>query len=272
MEEYFKTPIKALPDYFLKEIHEQVRLYSTTMLMAEKFEDDDVMPCAGTLCCFKSSAGILTAKHVWQEAKKHTLLLVLTERGTIQLQTKEIVPLVPETEAIFPNTDAKIPDIAFLEIDIVTKRKIEAAGKVFYSIEKRVCQLPSYSDLSIGYWVIFGSPDALLRRDLHRVSSFIYGTDIEKRLEVGKWDYLTVNLNIHDNPEVPKDFSGVSGGGIWRVKWVYDTKDEIYKVLDISNDCTFSGVCFYQTAGNNSMLIAQGPGSIYGTLPRLFGF
>ena len=254
MEEYIKTPIKDLPAYFLDEIHSHVRRYSITMLMANSFEDDNVIPCAGTLCSLKLADGILTANHVWEEAKNHTLLLILTERGTIQLETKNIVPVVPKTESIFPNTDAKIPDIAFLQIDIEKKRRIEATGKVFYSVEKRIGQLSSYDDLSIGYWLIFGNPDARLNRSLHRVGSFIYGTDIEKRIEIDTWDYLIVNLNIPDNPEVPKDFSGVSGGGIWRAKWAYETKTERYKVLDIVNDCTLSGVCFYQTNSNKCLL------------------
>ena len=271
MEEYIKKPIKNLPDYFVNEIYERVRLYSVTMLMAKTSEDDDVIPCAGTLCHFKSVAGILTAGHVWQEAKEHNLLLILTGRGPIQLKTKDIVPIVPDPKAIFPNTDAKIPDIAFLQIDIENKRRIEANGKVFYSIEKRANQLSSYDDLSIGYWLIFGNPDALINRDSHRAGSFIYGTDIEKCVEVGTWDYLIVNLNTPDNPKVPEDFSGVSGGGIWRIKWVYDTNDEVYKVLDISNDCTFSGICFYQTGGKDSQLIAQGPRSIYSKILSFIG-
>jgi hypothetical protein len=269
MKRYFKTPITGLPKEFRTQIHDHIRMYSVTMLMAENEESDDVIPCSGTLCLLGPQAGIVTARHVWEEAKEHRCLLIMTNRGPLSIETVCLAPFVPEPTETIPDIDAAVPDIAFLKFDNSIKSKIEALNKVFYSVEKRIDQLSSYLDKHIGYWTVFGNPIALMRNKERKVSSFIYGTGIRNTIEMNGWDYVTIDLNIPENPDIPKEFSGVSGGGVWRTMWGFDPKQEIYFISNMSEDCSFSGVCFYQTAGDQSQLVAHGPISIY---KKLFEF
>ncbi len=269
MEESIELLIPDLPEDFRKTIHNHTRLYSVTMLMADSDQSENVVPCSGTLCNLKSAYGILTARHVWESAKKFPLLLVMTSRGPFKLKTDKIVPIVPKAESVFPNTDATLPDIAFLQIDLSQKHKIEALGKVFYSIDRRAEKLDSYLNRSDGYWSIFGNPKELMQTNLHKVTSFIYGTGIDNMVEINGWDYKTVLLNIPDNPPIPEEFGGVSGGGVWRSFWTTDKNKELFIVSNIFEDIVLSGISFYQIYGENSKLIAHGPKSIYKNMLEL---
>lgn len=266
MDERIEILIPDLPKNFRKGIHDHTRLSSVTMLMADNEQTDNVVPCSGTLCNLKSAFGILTVRHVWEEAKRFNLLVVMTERGPFKIQITDIVPTVPSADSTFPDTSAKIPDIAFLQIDPKCKMKIEALGKVFYSIDKRADKLESYSNRTDGYWSIFGNPKEFLEIKSRKVTSFIYGTGVSEIVDFKGWDYLTVKLNIPDNPPIPNKFGGVSGGGVWRTFWSTDKNQERFIVSNIFEDIVLLGISFYQIYGDDSRLIAHGPSSIYRNL------
>jgi len=261
-----QVPIRNLPDKFTKSIHAHVRLYSVAMLMAEEIEDIAAIPCSGTLCSFAFKAGIVTARHVWEEAKKHKSLILMTDRGPLILETKKLVPASPQPNFVLPNTDAKTPDIAFIYLDPTQKSKIEALGKVFYSIDKRVKSPHLDIKTAVGYDVIFGAPKALMKVEEHTVPSFIYGTEIAPFSEKDGWDYIKVNLNIPENPEIPRNFGGVSGGGVWRTIWNTDSDQACFSVSNLIEDCYLVGMSFYQTGGDGNQLIAHGPNAIYNIL------
>ena len=92
-----RIPIRNLPRDFTKAIHDHIRVYSVTMLMADRVQDHSVIPCSGTLCSFGSKAGIVTARHVWEEARKHEMLIEITARNSMLLKTKSIGAGVSKT-------------------------------------------------------------------------------------------------------------------------------------------------------------------------------
>lgn len=267
MSQTIRVPIANLPEDFTKSIHDHIRLYSVTMLMAESMEDDNVIPCSGTLCSFDSKAGIITAGHVWEAARKHKKLILMTDRGPFPLKTESLVPAVPQPNSILANTNARIPDIAFLFLDAKQKAEIEGFGKVFYSIAKRANAPQLNVQTVTGYWTIFGNPKALLKVEERTVSSFIYGTEVAYYTEVDRWDYLSVNLNTPENPVIPKNFDGVSGGGVWRTMWGSDSDQTRFVVSNLIEDCFLVGVSFYQTGEDGRQLLAHGSNSIYNRLP-----
>jgi hypothetical protein len=259
--------IRNLPKNFTKTIHDHIRLYSVTMLLAESIKDDSAIPCSGTLCTFGSKAGIVTARHVWEEIQKHEVLIMMTGRNQKLIKTKNIVPTFPQPTSKLPNTNDKVPDIAFLYLDANQKAEIEGLGKVFYSINRR--SNSSYIDVKNfedGYWAIFGNPKAFLCDDKRTVTSFIYGTGVKLMDEIDGWDYLSVDLNIPENLGIPKSFAGVSGGGVWRTIWNYDSDQKLFFVSNLIEECIFYGVCFYETDEDGRRLIAHGPTSIYKSL------
>lgn len=268
MNQTVQVPIRNLPEEFTKPIHDHIRLYSVTMLMSENIEDIAVIPCSGTLCSFESKAGIVTARHVWEEARKHKSLIAMTDRGPLALETEKLVPAVPQPKCVLANTDARIPDIAFFYLDPKQKSEIESLGKVFYSIDKRANSPHLDVNTAAGYWAIFGNPKALLKVEERTVvPSFVYGTEVAPFSEKDGWDYLKVNLSIPENPGIPRNFGGVSGGGVWRTMWNTDSDQTCFRVSNLIEDCLLVGMSFYQTGGDGSQLIAHGPNSIYNSLP-----
>lgn len=263
VKEFVETLIPDIPESFRKEIHEHIRLFSVSMLLAEDDQTDIVIPSSGTLCSYKTSFGILTARHVWEEAKSHELLLILTSRGSFNIKVKEIDPIVPSVNSVFSNTSANIPDIAFLRIDPSCKLKLEARGKVFYSIDKRINKLESILKRIDGYWAIFGNPEKMLNVEARTAPTFIYGTGVNEIVKINGWDYLTVELNIPDNPSLPSNFGGVSGGGLWRTFYSTNEKKEKFIVENKFEDIILSGVNFFQLYEGGSKLIAHGPSSVY---------
>jgi hypothetical protein len=262
MNQIIKMAIKSLPENFRKVIHDHIRLYSVTMLLAEDMGSEDVTPCSGTLCSFSSKFGIVTARHVWDEVRIHEKLLIMSGSASLQIKTADLNASVPKHSTIFPKTNARVPDIAFIHVDAEKKAQIEALGKVFYSIDRRKEKTANICTES-GYWTFFGNPNALIDRAHHTLKSFIYGTQATDNLVLDGWDYIIIALNIPENPDIPKDYSGVSGGGVWRTNWGCDRERACFVVPNVFEDCIFSGVCFYQTGEKERSLIAHGPISIY---------
>ena len=179
-----------------------------------------------------------------------------------------MTPIVPPVNSTFPNTLAEIPDIAFLRIDPSCKLKLEALGKVFYSIDKRVSKLESFINRKDGYWSIFGNPKKLLNIESRTAPSFIYGTGVNEIVTLNGWDYLTVELNIPDNPEIPNNFGGVSGGGLWRTFFFTNEEKTKFMFENKNEDVALLGISFFQLIENDGRLIAHGPSSIYSELMK----
>ncbi len=268
MNKTIRIPIRNLPKDFTKAIHDHIRLYSVTMLMAESLEDNRVIPCAGTLCSFGSKAGIVTARHVWEEARKHKILILMTGRNHKLLDTDSIAPAVPKITSKLSDANGKIPDIAFLYLDPKQKADIEDLGKVFYSINRRISSpYLNVQNTGDGYWTIFGNPKDFVNAEERNLTSFIYGTGVKFITEIDGWDYLSVDLNIPENVGIPNSFGGVSGGGVWRTMWNCNSGQTRFVVSNLIEECVFVGVCFYETDQDGRQLIAHGPNSIYRKLP-----
>ena len=247
-----------LPSSFTKEIHDLQRNYSVTMLMHDD-EDINVIPCSGTLAQIGRHKGIITARHVWDEAKKHEFLLTLIGQGNYAFETKYLEPVIPATIGKLHEFKVDVPDIAFIKLPAHYVSNLEASGKVFFNIDKRITDKSYHVDIKQGYWTIFGNLNERLEIDKKKVSSFVYGTGISRQFDEDGWDYYIIDLDIEENSDIPKDYSGMSGGGIWRAKFHCDEMKEKFEIDNI----IFMGVNFFQTSINRRKLIGHGSKSIY---------
>ena len=262
MATFKKIPIPHLPKDFTQQIHDHIRLYSVTMLISDE-DDSEVIPCSGTLSKVARYDGIITARHVWEEAKNHKYLLVLVGKGPYAIETKFLDALVPPVRGVMPDTNVSVPDIAFMKFPSIHSSKIEAFGKTFYSLDKRIDDQSFKLYQDQGYWTLFGNPMEWLNPEGRKVSSFVYGTGIDKKLEIAGWDYFVMDLNIEENPDIPGNCAGMSGGGIWRTCFFMDNNLEHFRVENVHKDIVFSGVSFYQTGKKGRQIIGHGPKSIY---------
>ena len=259
MENLVSIPIRNLPSNFTKGIHTHQRNYSVTMLINDN-ENSEVIPCSGTLAKIGDHIGIITAGHVWDEAKKHQFLLILVGQGNYAFETKYIIPAMPPYASVLNEyDDVRVPDICFLKLPNKYSSDLEAKGKVFLNINKRNKEKSYVPDTKHGYWTVFGNPNEWLNTDEKKVSSLIYGTGVKKCFEINDWDYFVMSLNTPENPEIPKDFSGMSGGGIWWTSWSCDEKQKMFRFKSPS----LAGVSFFQTRESNRVILGHGPKSIY---------
>jgi len=99
------------------------------------------------------------------------------------------------------------------------------------------------------------------------VASFLYDTTLHRRIEVGGWDYLTINLDLEKNPTLPKAYGGVSGGGVWRAVFYVNEDETEFGVEKPSRDIVLTGVAFWETPPEGRQIVGHGPKSVYYALP-----
>ena len=95
------------------------------------------------------------------------------------------------------------------------------------------------------------------------VASFLYDTTLHRRIEVGGWDYLTINLDLEKNPTLPKAYGGVSGGGVWRAVFYVNEDETEFGVEKPSRDIVLTGVAFWETPPEARQIVGHGPKSVY---------
>jgi len=255
-----KILIGEIPKSIRQEVSDHIRHYSVVLLISNN-DDNKVIPCAGTLCQIGKHYGIITAGHVWKEIKDSKELIIPFgfRGGQISLEPGYLEAYCPFIQV--DRNGIEKPDIAFIYLPENKASNIQAFGKVFYSIDKRINNQDYDRDL--GYWVSFGAPNELLEPG--RAPSLTYSTDLKRKYEIDTWDYLELVIDFKSEPRMPKSLEGMSGGGIWNVRIFTDTEDENKIGLHLIKDVLFSGVNFYQSAieNNHRMILGHGPKSLY---------
>ena len=247
-----------LPETLLNKIHQEIRFFSVILLMYDG-DDSAAVPAAGTLCKIDDYYGIITAGHVWYHKKTksgikaHSDLKIVVGQKSQHISTQYLTAIGPSAAA--KNVGREIPDIIFIIIPSGLHSTIEAASKVFYSLDLSMKEHGNdLFDSLDGFWCTFGSPIKRLDSKHRQAASVIYGTSTPKKNEEDGWDYLNLDIVAEEN-QMPKDAGGMSGGGIWRTRVLSDFSQ--HKVV-------FSGVNFFQTQiSKQYQIIGHGPQSIY---------
>ncbi len=267
MPERREIPIRDLPQALTLEVHEKIRLHSVTMVLPAS-EGTAPLCCSGTLIQINDMPGILTARHVWKKMIKRAPSVGLLVGGEAPYWIKPDVlrAFGPSDKGVLPEIGATIPDLAFVRIPSFARGPIEAAKKVFYSLDVR--RQDPQMDLfgGRGFWILAGNPQALFDPTTSRAASFLYDTTVDRRVEIGDWDYLFVNLNLPQNPSIPGAYGGLSGGGVWRAAFHVTENETVFLVEKPKRDIVLSGVAFYETDEVGRQIIGHGPKSLYVTL------
>lgn len=265
MPDWQAVPIRDLPSELTAQVHQKIRFHSVAMLLAPIGGADPVC-CSGTLTLINGVAGILTARHVWSRIERASSVALVVGRQPYYVSPRVLRSFGPVGQDGLLDPSVMAPDLAFVRIPPPARRDLEAYGKVFYSIDARRNDPELDFFAETGFWILAGSPQALYDPQSGATPSLLYDTTVEKRVEVGAWDYLFVNLNLPQNPEIPRTYKGVSGGGIWRVSFWLNPEQTAFAVTDAKRDILLSGVAFYQTGEKGRQVIGHGPRSLYHTL------
>src|SRR5260370_22292188 len=172
-------PIRDLPPELTREVHQKIRLHGVTMVVAPSDRGEPIC-CSGTLVTVKAMARILTDRHVWEVIEDATSLPLLVGAQPYHLDTRILRGFGPDYLATLPETDVRVPDIAFIRIPPQAFNAIEAYGKVFYSIDRRR-ENPNTAPFSKrGFWILAGSPQVLFDAATGMVPSFLYDTFVDR--------------------------------------------------------------------------------------------
>jgi hypothetical protein len=259
-----KVPLRDLPADLKAKIHAHIRIFSVTLVVERP--NDVAYACAGTLCTIAGNRGIVTARHVWEQLRRENNFLALAGDAHVSIEPQYLSVVLPSVIGCLSPYNAPVPDIAFIIVPEHYSASLEAYGKAFYSIDRRLSHPNLHTCEDLGYWAVYGAPQALLDPARRAAPSFIYGTTVSERTKLGSWDFLVISLDLDANPDLPRDFEGVSGGGVWCALYETNMEATEFGIDNPSMDIGLVGVNFLQTEPQGRKVIAHGPHSIFGRL------
>ena len=217
---------------------------------------------SGTFTTINSKYGVLTAKHVWDKFKKKAFNISFSFLGKTHYTYERIEYLncyAPENDKI---------DVCFIELSPRILGTIKAASDFYpilsesYSesinIRKRLC-------------ITVGFPLEIQPRKENKIHILRYFTHIKQHYNLSKdWDRIELDIQENDKQkELPENFGGMSGGGIWSIKGFYNEKGFFIRKNTI--DFLLVGVNYFQKTSNGKVhtIYGIGPKTIYSRMTKL---
>ena len=202
----------------------------------EQFE----MAGTGTLVELSGKHFILTARHVWERRLKSADQIGVTRKPEVShrfpISPRKVVPLGPPRPEVW---DEWGPDIVLLHIMPEYVGDL-AAVKSFWNLSRPDVKLePPREVLAVD--ILMGTPVALgtiIGSHAELQITGIFFSKLETESTRGEFDYRDFDIDL--SQDGPRDFGGVSGGGLWQVNLYWSSTGEIdWKLI-------FRGVAFYQ--------------------------
>jgi hypothetical protein len=216
----------------------------------------------GTLVVIDKTHFILTARHVWDEVLSSADQIGLTLKPKIDhkygIARKEFAVFGLPKPAEWNEWG---PDLVLLRMPADSIGTIEAY-KSYWNMQRHV----DINAEVLEVMILMGTPAALGEfTDTHaelQITGMFLGP--EKEQERDGFDYLDYEIDL-SYPEVPRNFGGVSGGGVWRV-FLYCSQDG-----EIDWKMSFHGTAYYQLriVDNHRTIRCHGPKSITAVLTTM---
>jgi hypothetical protein len=213
----------------------------------------------GTLVVIEKAHFILTARHVWDEVLSKADQIGLTLKPEIDhkygVARKEFAVFGLPKPAEWNEWG---PDLILLRIPAESVGTI-GAYKSYWNVQGRI----DINAEVLEVMVLMGTPAALGEfTDTHaelQITGMFLGP--EKVQERDGFDYLDYEIDL-SFAEVPRNFGGVSGGGVWRV-YLYCSQDG-----EIDWKMSFHGTAYYQLriVDEHRPIRCHGPKSITAVL------
>jgi len=223
----------------------------------------------GTLIKVGKNHGILTAQHVLKALPKEGRLGLIMSRSanreTVNISGITYIDIARGTN------DQDGPDLALVLLSPSIASTI-AARKNFYDLnihrEKALINPP---DLQYGVWCNIGFIDEKTiekpgEKGYTKIKVFFmqagFGGPEKEPYSKDGFDYISLPVTYNSSPDIPINFGGISGGGVWQVQLIRGTDNEM-----TIGELLLSGVVFYQEALANDRrnLICHYRKSVYNT-------
>lgn len=212
---------------------------------------------SGTLVSIEGRRGILTCGHVAEQYAKLTEIGVVHFREGDMRRQRRLIKLGDAHDISFRSGDTWTEtglDLSFTLLSAGSVASLEAQGGVFLNFEKNRIKAETPGENSYkAYCAMLG----LVAEDLEE--PYIEGTDLISplrgvlhtgRIVKQENGLLTVEAMEYNVKDLPKDFGGMSGAGLWRVEFVEE--GETAKIVRM----TFCGVASWQI--DNKKIACQG--------------
>lgn len=263
-----EIPIMAIPSEVDAEIVLQLKNYLAvlyTVLIEQQIPRSRPIG-SGTFVEIGGAHYILTAAHVWHEARKEDKIgLVLTGYQSSFMVLRDSI----SSKELWSGSISEWgPDIALLKLapsDVSTIK----ARKSFLNLSKQKGVLAEYpSVIEKGLWAVTGmageftevqsSPEQKAVTCHIRGKAFI--STVAQTHERNGHDYFDIGAKL-DLPGSPKSFVGVSGGGVWQIRLSKAKSGEI----SWDGKRFFRGVAFWESKRSDGRMIIRchGPKSIF---------
>jgi hypothetical protein len=228
-----------------------------------------VLVGSGTLILIGEKYGILTAQHVIPILRRSDTLLIsiasYRHRCEVDIKNVDFIELSNDSN------NEKRPDLAFVLLRGSELDNIKAK-KSFWNMsywKSKVLSDPSCPKSSL--WIISGHPEAYTKTEgpseraieAKCFRNMLGYTCIKREFMEGEFDYFETGIFYKTETNIPKDFGGVSGGGLWQIP-ISESQDGTVQ----ANGSVLLGVAFKQTdiVGNKTEIICYGRHSIYNVL------
>lgn len=253
---YTVTPVDVTMVELMKEFP------SRSVTMAGLKYGREPRPCgSGTLVSLENQYYILTAAHCAEE-------LVKWEEVGLPIRRDKQPFTFPVVEPIYigkREEDEWGPDLAFLPIPVVKAHDIiNYTNFLFYDLGRyRDELLQGEPDVESDLWVVIGAPACISNLEDPKnlvFTKMTYSGTVMPPVTRGGFDYIDIRASLALK-KVPRDFRGMSGGGVWRTE-VGRKRDGTFKPLDKPR---LEGCAFYQTSlqGEYVYIRCHGRRSIY---------
>lgn len=209
--------------------------------------------------------GILTAQHVIDVLPKDGDLGLMISSDVHQCIVKS--EFLEKIKIAKGTVDSEGPDLGIIILPNPIIGQIKAQ-KSFYNLslwQDKILNNPPKNHL--GIWFLCGIPAEMVNtaepcKGFKTVKSFTVlcgAAGVDKEYTKGEYDYFEVDAHYNKGNQIPIDFGGISGGGLWQV-----TLKQQKDILE-ADEMILSGVVFYQSPLSNNLrsLKCHGRRSVY---------
>lgn len=235
--------------------------YHTVVLLGVRGRREVTHCGTGTLIRSGDRYFILTAAHCVNKIVKFEELGLVLKNEEHRFTVSIMQPIYIGNRI----SDEWGPDLAFLPLQPNDAGKISAySNKIFYNLDRFEAEMvgedPAYKN---GYWVLTGAPDVYSTfEEPSRLGykAMAYHVNVAEPIIKNDFDYLHIPVAL-DRKNVPANFEGVSGGGLW---WMETSKADDESVV-LAKSPRLEGCAFFETPpqGEQVFIRCHGWRSIY---------
>ncbi|TAK06472.1 hypothetical protein EPO44_05370 [bacterium] len=263
-----ELPISEVPERLIESVGHVLYDYSLGFVRIEDTPDgeDAVLVGSGTLITLQNKYAVLTAHHVVKALpRKDRLGLILSSKLNA---TTVPVGGLHYLEIARGSVDSEGPDLGAVVLPSPIVGSL-TAKKSFYNLDLRREQLLNRKpEINNGVWFVYGFVEEWTVEEkgvggYERAKGFnaLAGMGgVNSSYTVGNYDYFIFPVSYGGRSEAPRNFGGMSGGGLWQVTLEKDSHGELTRQTPL-----LSGIVFYQgpIKANQSTLSCHGRRSVY---------